>query len=95
MMNSLIEYSNSIGDLWAARVLTTLIDSTAILVLTSLLWLIIRKRVAPQVGYCLFLLVPLVVCTYVSPALWGARYHIATVSREGVKTVNKKPLPSE
>ncbi|MGE5191977.1 MAG: M56 family metallopeptidase, partial [Deltaproteobacteria bacterium] len=35
------------------------LDSTVLLALVSLVWWAIHKRVAPQVGYCLFLLVPL------------------------------------
>jgi beta-lactamase regulating signal transducer with metallopeptidase domain len=59
MLNTLIEYGNSEGDRWAAWVVTTSVDTAVLLALFALLWLAIRKRVAPQVGYCLFLLVPL------------------------------------
>jgi beta-lactamase regulating signal transducer with metallopeptidase domain len=59
IMNSLIEYANSTGDRWAAWLLMSSLDSAVLLGLVSVVWLIIRKRVAPQVGYCLFLLVPL------------------------------------
>lgn len=58
-MNSLIEFANSSGDRWATWLLMSLLDSAVLLVLVSVVWLIIRRRVAPQVGYCLFLLVPL------------------------------------
>jgi beta-lactamase regulating signal transducer with metallopeptidase domain len=66
MMNSLLEYANAVGDGWAVWVMTTLLDSAVLLALTALLWFVIRKRVAPQVGYCLFLLVPLKVLVPVS-----------------------------
>jgi len=55
----LIELTNSMGDRWFTWVLASLLDTSALLILISVLWLLIRRRVAPQVGYCLFLLVPL------------------------------------
>ncbi|WP_159452171.1 M56 family metallopeptidase [Singulisphaera sp. GP187] len=39
--------------------IATLLDSALLLTLIGLVWLVIRTRVAPQVGYALFLLVPL------------------------------------
>jgi beta-lactamase regulating signal transducer with metallopeptidase domain/uncharacterized GH25 family protein len=59
MMNVLIEYVNLAGDHWAAWALATLLDTVALLVFIGLVWFTIRGRAAPQVGYCLFLLVPL------------------------------------
>ena len=55
----LIELANTMGDRWFTWVLASLLDASALLILVSILWFLIRRRVAPQVGYCLFLLVPL------------------------------------
>jgi len=59
MLNVMIEYANSAGNRWAAWVVAASLDSALLLALIGLLWFAIRKRVAPQVGYYLFLLVPL------------------------------------
>ncbi len=59
MLPVLIEYANSASNRWAVWMVTALVDSAALLALVSLVWLAIRKRVAPQAGYGLFLLVPL------------------------------------
>lgn len=59
MMNVLIDHANSAGDRWAAWIVTASLDAVALLALACLVWLAIRRRVAPQVGYWLFLLVPI------------------------------------
>ena len=59
MMNLMIAYANSAGDRWAAWIVAASLDAAVLLAVIGLVWLAIRKRVAPQVGYCLFLLVPL------------------------------------
>jgi beta-lactamase regulating signal transducer with metallopeptidase domain/protocatechuate 3,4-dioxygenase beta subunit len=59
MIASLVELANRVAALWSAWMAAALLDSTVLLVLVSLVWWAIHKRVAPQVGYCLFLLVPL------------------------------------
>jgi Zn-dependent protease with chaperone function len=59
MMNSMIAYANSAADYWGAWVVAAALDSAVLLALLGLVWLVIRHRVAAQVGYCLFLLVPL------------------------------------
>ena len=59
MMNVMIAYANSAADRWAAWVVAASLDAAVLLALVGLVWLAIRNRVAPQVGYCLFLLVPL------------------------------------
>ncbi len=59
MADFLIEHANVTGERWGAWVLAATLDTAALLALVGLLWLAIRSRVAPQVGYCLFLLVPL------------------------------------
>ena len=59
MMSVVIEQANSVGDRWAAWALAGLLDSALLLALIALIWLVIRRRVAPQVGCWLFLMVPL------------------------------------
>ncbi len=59
MTSSLIDFVNSAGGRWAGWALTTLLDAAVLLAIVGLAWLAIRRRVAPQAGYCLFLLVPL------------------------------------
>ncbi len=59
MRNTFVEFTNSAADRWAAWTIATTVGAALLLALAGLLWLAIRRRVAPQVGYCLFLLVPL------------------------------------
>jgi beta-lactamase regulating signal transducer with metallopeptidase domain len=59
MLNNLFELANSLGDRWAVWMVAAILDSVALLATISLIWLAIRRRVAPQLGYLLFLLVPL------------------------------------
>jgi beta-lactamase regulating signal transducer with metallopeptidase domain len=59
MMNVMIAYVNSTADRWAAWIVAASLDAGLLLALIGLVWCAIRGRVAPQVGYCLFLLVPL------------------------------------
>jgi beta-lactamase regulating signal transducer with metallopeptidase domain/protocatechuate 3,4-dioxygenase beta subunit len=59
MMSVMIAHANSAGDRWTAWVVAGLLDSALLLGVIGLIWSAIRHRVAPQVGYCLFLLVPL------------------------------------
>ena len=59
MMNVMIASANSAGARWAAWVVAASLDAALLLALIGLVWFAIRGRVAPQVGYCLFLLVPL------------------------------------
>lgn len=65
-MHGLLEIVNFAGDRWAAWAIGIVLDSVVLLALAGLIWLVIRKRVAPQVGYCLFLLLPLKVLVPVS-----------------------------
>jgi len=59
MWNSLSEWANALGDRWAGWAIATAFDSTVLLALIGVLWLAVRKRVSPQIGCLLFLLVPL------------------------------------
>ena len=59
MMNVMIAYANSAADRWVAWVVAATLDAALLLAVIGLLWFAIRNRVAPQVGYGLFLLVPL------------------------------------
>lgn len=59
MTGFLIEHANTISFRWATWITGALIDTAALVAFNCILWLAIRKRVAPQVGYCLFLLIPL------------------------------------
>lgn len=44
---------------WANWMLISLVESLVLLGLVGLIWIVIRKRVAPQIGMWLFLLVPI------------------------------------
>jgi beta-lactamase regulating signal transducer with metallopeptidase domain len=59
MFHLMIASANSAGDRWAGWVLAASLDAGLLLAVIGLVWFAIRDRVAPQVGYCLFLLVPL------------------------------------
>ncbi|HET6883470.1 MAG TPA: M56 family metallopeptidase, partial [Pirellulales bacterium] len=58
-MNAILDFANSMSGRWAAWMIAASLDSAALLAFASLTWLAVRQRVAPQVGYCLFLLVTL------------------------------------
>ena len=76
MLRVMIDNAIQAGDQWAAWVVGNSLETAVLLVLISLLWRAIRRRVAPQVGYCLFLLipikllVPIVVTVPSSLAIW-------------------------
>src|SRR5690348_4724883 len=59
MMDLMISHANSAGARWAAWIVAGAVDTAVLLALIGVTWRVIRNRVAPQVGYCLFLLVPL------------------------------------
>ena len=59
MTSFVIDFANSAGSRWTTWIVVSLVESALLLGVVSLLWLAIRSRVAPQVGYLLFLLVPL------------------------------------
>jgi hypothetical protein len=59
MMNVMIAYVNSAAERWVDWIAAASLGAAVLFALACLVWLAIRNRVAPQVGYCLFLLVPL------------------------------------
>ncbi|MGC8638423.1 MAG: M56 family metallopeptidase [Isosphaeraceae bacterium] len=58
-MNVLIAALNSASNWWAAWLLAASLEAVLPLAMVGLVWLALHRRAAPQVGYCLFLLVPL------------------------------------
>ena len=58
-MTTIIEQLNTWGERWAVWMAASLLDATILLAVISLLWFAERRRAAPQLGYLLFLLVPL------------------------------------
>jgi beta-lactamase regulating signal transducer with metallopeptidase domain/uncharacterized GH25 family protein len=59
MLHVLIDLANSAAARWLTWVVAATLDSAVLLVVIGLVWWTIRNRVAPQVGYCLFLMIPL------------------------------------
>ena len=51
MVKLMIGYANSAADRWAAWIVAASLDAAVLLALAGLVWLAIRNRVAPQVGY--------------------------------------------
>jgi beta-lactamase regulating signal transducer with metallopeptidase domain len=52
-----VETLNAWGAAWAAFMWARLAETAIVLIVVGLLWLILRRRASPQLGYCLFLLV--------------------------------------
>ncbi|WP_165069100.1 carboxypeptidase regulatory-like domain-containing protein [Paludisphaera rhizosphaerae] len=59
MLNSMTVLVDSAATRWASWMLAASLDSAVLLALVGASWLAIRRHVSPQVGYGLFLLVPL------------------------------------
>ncbi len=59
MTQVFLEIINAAGQRWAAWIIAATLNSAALLAVVSFIWLVVRRHVAPQVGYLLFLLVPL------------------------------------
>ena len=59
MSDGLITLINTLAARWVTLLVAVSLDTTLLLMGVGLIWLVIRRRVAPQVGYGLFLLVPL------------------------------------
>lgn len=97
------EMLNAFAESWAHFMLGGLIDGSVLLVLLCLLWLLLRRRVSAQFGYCLFLLVllrvvrPLQVtlphgCEFLSPTCVMAR---ALQTTETERPVTQLPTMSD
>jgi beta-lactamase regulating signal transducer with metallopeptidase domain len=59
MFNAIQERCNSFAQAWAWWVGMSILDAAVVLAVVSLVWLAIRRKASPQLGYLLFLLVPL------------------------------------
>jgi beta-lactamase regulating signal transducer with metallopeptidase domain/protocatechuate 3,4-dioxygenase beta subunit len=59
MSNQMVDVINSAGTRWGVWMVAACLDSFVLLSVVGLIWFGIRKRAVPQIGYCLFLLVPL------------------------------------
>lgn len=59
MFNSIVDHCNALSLVWAGWMGMALLNATIVLALISLLWLSVRRKASPQLGYLLFLLVPL------------------------------------
>ncbi len=52
------ETLNDWGEVWAALMAKSIVDASLVLAIEGVVWLAFRRRMSPQLGYCLFLLVP-------------------------------------
>lgn len=59
MSSSFIDRLNALSDSWAAWMGAALIETAVVAAVIGLIWLAVRKRTSPQLGYLLFLLIPL------------------------------------
>jgi beta-lactamase regulating signal transducer with metallopeptidase domain/uncharacterized GH25 family protein len=59
MLNAIIDQCNSFAHTWARWIGMSILDAAIILTIVALLWFAIRRKAPPQLGYLLFLLVPL------------------------------------
>ncbi len=59
MFNAIFERCNSFAQVWAWWLGMSILDAAIVLAVVSLLWLAVRRKAPPQLGYLLFLLVPL------------------------------------
>jgi hypothetical protein len=100
MSTTLIDFANGLGDKWATWAIAGLLEAGVLLVVLSLLWLTIRRRVAPQIGYWLFLLVPLILLVSVhvtAPAAiarWTPSGVVSTWTNEAIGATRRVPRES-
>src|SRR5262249_54800704 len=100
-MTILVEHLNAIGARWALWMFSGMVDAAALLALVGLLWLALRGRVAPPVGYCRFLLVPLKLPLPVSvtaPASitrWTPSEIVLDWQRPSIAPQTEQPAPGE
>ena len=59
MFSAFFERCNSFAQAWAWWLGVSILDAAIVLAVVSLLWLAVRRTASPQLGYLLFLLVPL------------------------------------
>ncbi len=59
MFSAIIDRCNAFAQSWASWVGMSIIDAAIVLAIVSLVWWAIRRKAPPQLGYLLFLLVPL------------------------------------
>jgi len=59
MFNLLLDRINHLADSWTIWMVTATIDAALVFLIVGFIWLLVRRRVVPQVGILLFLLVPL------------------------------------
>ncbi|MGO9111439.1 MAG: M56 family metallopeptidase [Thermoguttaceae bacterium] len=59
MFNAIFDQCNSFAQTWAWWLGMSILDAAIVLTVVSLLWFAIRRKASPQLGYLLFLLVPL------------------------------------
>jgi beta-lactamase regulating signal transducer with metallopeptidase domain len=59
MFNLLVDRCNVLSRTWAGWMGTSLLSAAIVLLVISFLWLLVRRKASPQLGYLLFLLVPL------------------------------------
>lgn len=59
MLQDFLSQWNAVGDLWLDWMIRCVVSSTLALTGVGLLWVLLRKRATPQLGYLLFLLIPL------------------------------------
>lgn len=69
MLFPAINLLNAVANDWSAWILVTFVNTAGLMFLLGMIWLLIRRRVSPQIGYWLFLLVPLKLLVPVQIAL--------------------------
>lgn len=59
MAELFIRTANGWAERWCEWAMASLVGTSVVLGIVGVVWLVIRRRATPQLGYCLFLLVPL------------------------------------
>ena len=59
MLDQFINRLNQLSESWATWMGASLIETAVVMALLGLIWLAIRKRTSPRLGYLLFLLIPI------------------------------------
>ncbi len=87
MFNAIIERCNAFAQTWALWVGMSIVDAAIVLAIVSLVWWAIRRKAPPQLGYFLFLLVPLKLFVPDVEAKAGQPFALTVLDAEG------KPVP--